>query len=37
MLKALMLSAVIGMLVGGSALFVSSHPRAMTACSVNCE
>jgi hypothetical protein len=31
------LSAVIGMLVAGSAAFVANHPRALTSCAASCD
>jgi hypothetical protein len=36
-MKFLALAAVIAVLVAASAVFVSSHPRAMTACAADCE
>jgi hypothetical protein len=33
----LALAAVIAVLVAGSAVFVSNHPRAVTACAAGCE
>jgi hypothetical protein len=36
-MKFLALAAVIAVLVAASAVFVSSHPRAMTACIADCE
>ena len=36
-MKFLALAAVIAVLVAGSAVFVSSHPRAMTACAADCD
>jgi hypothetical protein len=36
-MKFLALAAVIAVLVAGSAVFVSNHPRAMTACAAGCE
>jgi hypothetical protein len=36
--KVFALAAVIGLLVAGSAAFVASHPRGLTACSTaHCE
>jgi hypothetical protein len=37
MMKFLAFAAVIGVLVAGSAAFVSNHPRSMMACSSSCE
>ena len=36
-MKFLALAAVIAVLVAGSAIFVSNHPRAMTACVADCD
>ena len=36
-MKFLALAAVIAVLVAGSAVFVSHHPRAMAACAADCE
>jgi hypothetical protein len=36
-MKFLALAAVIAVLVAGSAVFVSNHPRAMTACVADCD
>jgi hypothetical protein len=36
-MKFLALAAVIAVLVAASAVFVSSHSRAMTACAADCE
>jgi hypothetical protein len=35
-MKFLAFAVVMGLLVAGSAAFVSSHPRATMACSANC-
>jgi hypothetical protein len=35
--KVFALTAVIGMLVAGSAAFVANHPRALTACAARCD
>jgi hypothetical protein len=35
-MKILSFVVVLGLLVAGSAAFVSSHPRAAMACSTNC-
>jgi hypothetical protein len=35
-MKFLAFAIVLGLLVAGSAAFVSSHPRAAMACSSNC-
>jgi hypothetical protein len=37
MMKFLAFTVVLGLLVAGSAAFVSNHPRAVMACSSNCE
>jgi hypothetical protein len=37
MLKFLAFTVVLGLLVAGSAAFVSSHPRSLMACSSSCE
>jgi len=37
MMKFLAFSVVLGLLVAGSAAFVSNHPRSVMACSSNCE
>jgi hypothetical protein len=36
-MKFLALATVIAVLVAGSAVFVSNHPRAMTACIADCD
>ncbi len=36
-MKFLALVAVISVLVAGSAVFVTNHPRTMTACATNCD
>lgn len=37
MMKFLVLTVVLGLLVAGSAAFVSNHPRSLMACSSSCE
>jgi hypothetical protein len=36
-MKFLALAAVLALLVAGSAVFVTGHPRAMTACVTDCD
>jgi hypothetical protein len=36
-MKILAFAVVMGLLVAGSAAFVSSHPRTAMACSSNCD
>jgi hypothetical protein len=36
-MKFLPFAVVMGVLVAGSAAFVSNHPRSMMACSSNCD
>ena len=36
-MKLLALAAVIAALVAASTVFVTNHPRAMTACAANCN
>jgi hypothetical protein len=37
LLKVFAVTAVIGLLVTGSAAFVANHPRALAACADNCD
>jgi hypothetical protein len=37
MTKLVALTLVIGVLTAASAIFATSHPRAMAACAVSCE
>jgi hypothetical protein len=37
MMKFLAFTVVLGLLVAGSAAFVSDHPRSLMACSSNCQ